>query len=197
VLFGTANDTKFLLDASGNRRFWPVLGVSFDIEALQRDVNQLWAEAATAEAAGESIRLAKELWPVAERMQVEALVEDPWYDVLHGALHDLEGKIRGADIWNILGVEGGRRGQNDNDRMGKAMKQLGWVRPENTIRFRAGTARGCVKGEGKDEIFVNITTDEDDRRKRFVTVQIGYPPNVKERRSFADGVEISINEKNF
>ena len=40
---------RFLIDRTGNRRFWPVVGIRFDVETLQRDVDQLWAEAVAAE----------------------------------------------------------------------------------------------------------------------------------------------------
>jgi len=51
VLFGTTNNTNFLKDATGNRRFWPVdVGVRTPTKNVwqdltQAEVDQLWAEA--------------------------------------------------------------------------------------------------------------------------------------------------------
>src|SRR5262249_47016077 len=61
IIAGTTNKSEYLRDTTGNRRYWPVLIVQFDLAALRRDLDQLWAEAAVREAKGESIRLAREL----------------------------------------------------------------------------------------------------------------------------------------
>lgn len=58
VIVGTTSATPFLADSTGNRRIWPVQVVKFDLHRLKEIRDQLWAEAAAAEAAGESIDLA-------------------------------------------------------------------------------------------------------------------------------------------
>lgn len=74
VFFGTSNDSEFLKDATGNRRFWPV---DVGIHPAQRsvwddlpnEVNQIWAEAYAYWALGEKLYLPKELEGLAQEQQ--------------------------------------------------------------------------------------------------------------------------------
>jgi hypothetical protein len=121
----------------------------FDIDALKRDLDQLWAEAAAREAAGASIRLAQELWPAAEKEQAQRTISEPFYDQLYELGHVQAGKISSELVWQILDVRGAQRTQDCNARMGKAMRDLGWRRANeaNTVRIGGRLMVGYVKGE--------------------------------------------------
>lgn len=65
VFFGTTNDTEFLRDRTGNRRFWPVdVGVQKPTKnvftQLEEEVDQIWAEAFLAWQLGEPLYLTGE-----------------------------------------------------------------------------------------------------------------------------------------
>jgi len=58
IVIGTMNtDASYLHSPTGNRRFCPVSIRHVDLDRLQAERNQLWAEAAAAEALDESIHL--------------------------------------------------------------------------------------------------------------------------------------------
>jgi len=95
-----------------------------DIEALKRERDQLWAEAAAREKNGESIRLDPSLWKAAAAEQEERSSDDPWFEALSDAIGELNGKILAADAWIIVGMKTPeRRGQEHNNRLGSAMNR--------------------------------------------------------------------------
>ena len=96
VFIGTTNDDKYLRDMTGNRRFWPVKVGKIDLEALQRDRDQLFAEAAICEEKGELLVLPEELWPAAQIEQEARLEDDPWMDILS--------KLHPSDLDQVAGM---------------------------------------------------------------------------------------------
>jgi hypothetical protein len=127
VIVGTTNAQTYLRDVSGNRRFWPVAVSRLDVPAIKRDRDQLWAEAAAREAAGESIRLAPELYPAAAAEQEERYADDPWVAEIDRALGE-SGRVVADDLWALVDVRVGMRLQEHNVRLGEAMRTLGWER---------------------------------------------------------------------
>jgi predicted P-loop ATPase len=153
VFIGTTNEEHYLRDETGNRRNWGVkLTGAFDIEALKRDRDQLWAEASFREAAGESIRLDESLWPAAAAEQIERMVADPFDDILNQALRHLEGKISSLSVLTILNIPEGQRTPALDMRAANAMKRLGWMRPNNAIWLDGKTRRAYLRGEAPHEL---------------------------------------------
>jgi len=171
IPWGTANNDTYLRDQTGNRRFWPARIEHCDIPKLKADLEQLWGEAAAREAAGESIRLPRSLYAAATIEQSKRLdtKADPFTDRLADALGDMTGKIAAEDVWKILGITiAGNRTQHHNERMGAAMRYLGWTR--KAVRSGGRKRPGYVKGDHPlREIFVHgeredvhVSHDKDD-----------------------------------
>lgn len=91
VFFGTTNSKECLIDPSGGRRFWVV-----DIDQrprkknvfqdLDRERNQLWAEAVMRWRLGEPLHLPPELEKVAKLVQEDHRARHPWEGIIAGFL---------------------------------------------------------------------------------------------------------------
>lgn len=77
IFIGTTNLRDYLTDNTGNRRYWPVLCTQVDFTALERDRDQLWAEALYEYFTGdENLYLDGAALKQAERIQELARAED-------------------------------------------------------------------------------------------------------------------------
>jgi len=155
IFIGTTNEGHYLTDQTGNRRFWPVRTAAIDIEALQKDRDQLWAEAAAKETQGASIVLPQELWSAAAQEQEERMVEDGWYDLLSEIRGDKYGgsfRVSSASILTAtLGIPKERQTQAVARRVAGIMRRLGWEGPKQ-IRMGRLNARGYEKPAAQGEL---------------------------------------------
>jgi putative DNA primase/helicase len=81
IFIGTTNDTEYLKDETGNRRFWPVQCEieKINISALEKEVDQLWAEAVAVWQKGEKLYLDKtEQEVIAQEEQSSRYADDVW-----------------------------------------------------------------------------------------------------------------------
>ncbi|MCK1684665.1 virulence-associated E family protein [Bradyrhizobium sp. 145] len=156
VFFGTTNLNQYLHDTTGNRRYWPVKIERFDLNALKRDRDQLWAEAAVREAAGASIRLDQSLWAVAGEEQAARQNIHPWQERLDSLLGDRQGVIKGSDVWRLLEIPIGNLQQRHGAQIGSIMQALGFVRKQK--RFGGSKPVGVyVRGDESITLDVRYT----------------------------------------
>jgi predicted P-loop ATPase len=137
VLFGSVNDSQYLRDLTGNRRFWPVRCGTIDEVALRQDRDQIWAEAAHRQAQGESIELPPDLWAAAAAEQEQRVLTDPWQVMLEPLLEGKTGHIEIAQINQRLGLEAKHQNGQVGQRIAAIMTRLGFAR----TRLRRNRAR--------------------------------------------------------
>ena len=144
VFAATTNDQHYLLDDTGNRRFWPVSVGLIDLEALRRDRDQIWAEAFAWHA--DDVRH----WPTLEEQdlvftpeQQKRVEVEPWTEKIAGWLEaDPTRKVRGVTNTEVcegcleLKPKDLRRGKNSPSMtVARILAGLGWVRG-NDKRYR-------------------------------------------------------------
>jgi len=132
ILFATTNDQEYLKE--DDRRFWPIRTTTINTEALRRDRDQLWAEAAQREREGVSIVLRRDLWEVARVEQQAREEHDPWDDKLADLIGDRENgeeRTTSADILtDVLGIPISKQRDFDYKKLGRCMRRLGWTGPK-------------------------------------------------------------------
>lgn len=106
ILAATTNKYDYLKDPTGNRRYWPVrAGTKINIEGIERDKEQLWAEAVSEYKSGLYLGATyeEEAWANEERHK--RLAQDAWTELVLEKAHDkLNNKFKVADLMADMGM---------------------------------------------------------------------------------------------
>jgi predicted P-loop ATPase len=166
ILIGTTNSRAYLTDSTGARRFWPVRVQLFDIDALVRDRDQLWAEAVVRVRNGESIRMPPELWIEAAQHQEARREIDPWEATLQHTLDmikasgDGKRRVTAEALFLAVGlVDIARRDRPAQLRVSAIMQRLGFTR--RNVWDGEQTVTGYI-----EETASALAVDPDDTRTR-------------------------------
>ena len=111
-----------------------------DLDALRRDRDQLWAEAARIEATGVSIALPEGLWGDAKAEQDKRLEHDPWLDILVECVgaecratdgDGREERVASSTVLTLrLKMPEDKQTCGHSKRVACAMRRLGWDGPK-------------------------------------------------------------------
>jgi hypothetical protein len=151
VLFGTTNESHYLSDLTGNRRFWIVRVRHADPAGLVEIRDQLWAEAVAAEP-NEPLWLDEPgLKSAAAEITREASDFGPWLELLGSRIPDGPLKIKVTDIWKLVGFESAdsinKLTKQHHANMRAAMAGLGFERKDGGIRDLTGkNVKAYVRG---------------------------------------------------
>jgi len=149
VLVGTTNDEEWLSNPTGNRRYWPLACEWADPEWIAGVRDQLWAEAAAREAAGEIHWLdGATARTGAADAQSCRMIEDAWGDKVRGFLG---GSVRAtaADMLDKLNVPIAQQNKSSQMRVAAIMRAAGWRRERTT------TSRYWVKPPKTAEVVID------------------------------------------
>lgn len=146
VFAGTTNESDYLSDPSGARRFWPVRVQSIDLAWLRVNRDQLFAEAM------ERLNTGAQWWDVpteAAKAQTE-LRRD--VDVWERRISDYcvgHSMVDVSAVLEALGVEVARQGKAEQMRAANALRSLGYHRAKR--RFGLKTQWVWVRPEADDD----------------------------------------------
>lgn len=119
ILMGTTNQSEYLKDSTGNRRWWPIesgipYGESIDFDKLENEVDQIWAEAYMLYMIeDETTLLSKEAQAIATAMQEEKKEADPWQGVIEAWLKRPVSESRYDDEPDFENLDVNGEGQRD------------------------------------------------------------------------------------
>jgi putative DNA primase/helicase len=128
VFAGSTNESEYLADSTGNRRYWPIKVGTCDIAALARDRDQLWAEAVRDFHGGgtwwaTTEEESKQLAEVAS----DRRISDTWEGSVQAYLAT---HVGGAYIKDLLveplGVELAKQGRAEQMRVASILRSLGY-----------------------------------------------------------------------
>ncbi len=134
VFGGTVNHDVYLKDDSGNRRFWPVkCWRDVDLERLEADRDQLWAEAVALYQSGFKhwVSTSHERMLFHEE-QDKRYLSDEWENDIARYVANRERVTMGAILLDCLLIEKGRWDRPAQTRVGSIMRRLGWQKLRQT-----------------------------------------------------------------
>lgn len=142
----TTNDSEFLHDSTGARRFWAVEVLDIDLDLAKALRDQLWAEAVHAYHAGEPWHMEGEAAAEQAAASERHYTADPWEERIVAYLQGKD-KTTASDVLEALGVEMAHRNKADAMRVTRVIRdRLGWRR--GTVRIGSTTVKGYARVTG-------------------------------------------------
>lgn len=136
VLGATTNNYEYLKDPTGNRRYWPCKVGIIDIKAIERDREQLWAQAVYNYRNKLYIGPNEKEQKLANDAQVKRLASDVWEDKVSKSVevmpHD---GFKTSDILNDINIPFDRQDAKTSRRVSDILKKLGF---DSVVRRKNG-----------------------------------------------------------
>lgn len=161
VFCGTTNESEFLSDPTGNRRFWIVpMGRRLDFKALERDRDQIWAAAVALYKSGYRWDLTHEEEQATKEIGRQYESNDAWFDEVAEWIEGQQ-KISIQDILtNCLRIELHSQSKKEQLRVRSILVRLNWQQVSNPVLFGGKRVRIWTPPEGfQSESTVSLCQD--------------------------------------
>lgn len=137
LLVGSTNDDEFLLDATGNRRFWVVpVAHAVPLALLDQERQRIWAAAVHAYRSGESWQLPAELRARAHEEAASFEVSDPWANPVLNWADDRDDIQVDEILLQALKIELPQQDRSSQMRVAAILKRAGWISRRGWINGR-------------------------------------------------------------
>lgn len=141
VFVGTTNKSDWQRDETGGRRFWPVKVGEIDVAAIERDRDQLWAEAVHLYRQGERWWLEGEAAEQAQAEVAERRPDDPWRADIARVVAG-RGEVTAKEVLAEMGVMPSEMTPQLSKRVTQELVALGW---ERDGRVTSGQHKGAAR----------------------------------------------------
>lgn len=130
IFMGTTNDSNYLRDPTGDRRFYPIVCTRADFDWIVANRDQLWAEAMAAHVAGEPHHIARGSVALAmsQEVQEEKRIQDPWLEPIRAVI-DRNGYNCATinSVLDIVKMDIDKITRAHRDRAASVLRALGWT----------------------------------------------------------------------
>ena len=134
VFAGTTNESQFINDMTGSRRYWPIRANEVNLNWVKENRDQLWAEAIVAFRSGEVWYLDKKFEEVRHDSSRIYRQDDPWLEPITNFLLLQHGYITMNMIMEDgLKMERSRMNRRDEMRVSEILRELGYEKKRMSV----------------------------------------------------------------
>lgn len=137
IFAGSTNASEYLLDETGNRRFWPIRCGEIRLDELERDADQLWAEAVVRFNEGSKWWLTGSVAGEAAKEASERYQGDPWTENISKFIAVRESVSVAEVLQDCIGKPKEQWTRIDQNRVARTLIAAGWER----FQVRSGVGR--------------------------------------------------------
>ena len=128
IIVGTANGSDFLVDSTGNRRYWiiPVAHSKIDIQRLKQERDRIWSAAVKAYRNGEQWWLTDEEEKLSRANNQQFQIIDEWQSAIASYIEDREQVSITEILTRVFEFEVGKIDRRSQMRVANILTNLSW-----------------------------------------------------------------------